>query len=614
MPEARTLEPVCGARRRKPCAFSARAQAVIALALGLSGCSGGASDAKPPTAALSTSVAAEGELRRLVGAFSRGSRAERMALEAPLQSLKRRYPTDAAGRVAEVLLAWIALDQGDPAVALARARVVEQSAGRGSLADLARAVQGAALRRQGRADDALALLAPLTSKLIDGWARSLFNEELVESAIAARRWDQALQAIGVWLREAAPEEIATVRSLVDGALDRIPAEELSAWMRRPRDQRAASADDEQGLRRILAQRLARAAVARKDADLAHLLLTTAGPLLGDQSDAVAALATGVSRARVEARTVGLMISLRDARTRRRGADIAEGVAFGLGLPGSAARLVSRDDKGSAARVDEALAALAADGAAIVIAGADEAEATRAATFAESRRIPVILLRPPAPGTLPGGGGRFTFVLGLDPADVEDALIAALAARGAPPLAILADEPILPRPARPEVSVVRGCSEAAAPWKPLGVGGVVISAQPECARAGIVNAAPLHIRIAVGLESEVSALPPGSLAATAGLFPIALGDAPKPLAAWAKTHPAPPTFWTALGRDAAVLAWAGVQALPAEGTEEPNEVAARRASAAAALAMAEAPLWTSEAHGFGGARSLPRSLGVREIAR
>jgi hypothetical protein len=82
--------------------------------------------------------------------------------------------------------------------------------------------------------------------------------------------------------------------------------------------------------------------------------------------------------------------------------------------------------------------------------------------------------------------------------------------------------------------------------------------------------------------------------------------------WARTHPAPPSFWAALGRDAAVLAWEGVKSLPENGTEDPAEVTARRAQVAAALAAAQADLWTTDARGFSGARVLPRTLGVREV--
>jgi hypothetical protein len=377
-------------------------------------------------------------------------------------------------------------------------------------------------------------------------------------------------------------------------------------------------EEELDMRKLIVRRLAFVARVNKDAELAQHLLGAPGGLLGDQGDVVAQLAAGASRARVEARTVGLLLSLRNDRSRRRGADIARGVAFGLGLPGSAARLVSRDDHGSPERLDEALAALSADGASIIIAGSDEQEATVAAAFGENHHIPVLLLRPPRHGDrsrpqtpVPDLNARFSFVVGADPADIEASLIAALVTRGASPVAILADEPALPRAARADVIAVRSCSESSSAWKSVGAGGVVLSAPTDCARDAVAAAAPLRLRFAAGLELDMAALPAGSLLVTAGIFPF--GPTPLPaLSGWLKTHPAPPTWWAALGHDAAVLAWAGVQVLPAQGTEDPSEVEARRAKAAVALAGAQGDLWTTEARGFGGARTLPRTLGVREL--
>lgn len=599
--------------QRKRCARLGGAMLLAALAA----CAGSGADVKKPTAALSSSLAAEGDLRKLLGDWARASRGERIAMERPIQELRKKHPDDPSVRMADVLLAWIALESGDHRLALARARLAEKAAGTGVIGDVARTVQGAALRRDGQPKEALATLEPLVSKLVDGWARSLFNEEIVESAVQAGAWQKALDLMSIWLREAGADERATVRKHVEGDLERVPAFELGRWLERERGiELAAAAEEEIDIRKLVAQRLAGVARANKDAELAHKLLATSGNLLGEQSDPIAQLAAGANRARVEARTVGLLLSLRNEKTRRRGAEIAEGVAFGLGLPGSSAKLVSRDDHGAKERIEEALSALSADGASIVIAGSDEHEAEVAAAFAEAKQIPVILLRAPAaPAAAPSGAKRrFSFVLGVDLVDLESSLVRALASRGTTPVAVLADEPVGPRAPRAEVSLVRGCSEASSSWAALGVAGVVLSAQPECARAAIIAAAPLRMRFAAGFEADAAALPTGSVVATAGLYPIPLGKKPQALSGWLANHPTPPSFWVALGRDAAVLAWSGVQVLPARGTEDPQEVAARRAMAASALASAQADLWTSDARGFGGGRALPRTIGVREVTR
>lgn len=611
MPPAKTLRTVI-ARRWAQSAVLPRKLCAIPLLVIAAACSGSGGTARPPTALVSSSIPADTELRGLLGAFARGGAPERIGMEPSITAFIARHPSDPLVRWAEALLAWIALDRGQLDLALTRAFAAQRAAGTGTVGDIARTVEGAALRRQGKPEEALLRLTPLVSKLVDGWARALLNKEVVESALDAGKAREALALMSTWLREAGPEERATVRAHLAKSLARVAPSELDRWLQGKRAMELAlAAEEELEIRKLVAQQLAAVAIETKDAELAQRLLTVAGSLLGERSEAIAQLATGVSRARVEARTVGLLLSLRNDKTRRRGAEIADGVAFGLGLPGSAARLVSRDDRGAGKRIEEALNALAADGASIVIAGADEEEANVAAAFAESRRIPVILLRRPS---TQAPGARFTFVVGVDPVEHESTLISALHARAGGSLAILADEPIRPRDPRPEVSAVRGCSEAAAPWKPLGVSGVVLAAQPDCARAAIIAAAPERLRFAAGFEADAAALPPGSVVTTAGLFPVALGGKPAALAAWLKDHATPPSWWVAMGHDAAVLAYAGVQALPPQGTEEPREVAARRAWAAQALASAQAELWTTEAKGFGGATTLPRTVGVREVTR
>ncbi len=580
----------------------------------LAACAAGRADAPLPTPLLSSSVDAEKQVRSLIAAWARGGRAERVAMERSLLTFRDRYRDDDASRLVEVLLAWIALEKGDLPQAEARAHQIRSTPGPGSpgsMADLAAAVEGAALRRQGHPDQALALLSPLVSKLVDPWARSLCNQESVESAVQSGHWDRALGLMRVWLREAGPEERAR------GALERRARPGEGAADRAPRPARPAGATRPLpprrrrwrcvGSSRGASPRWLNAARTRSWRSTCWRRRGSCSAIRGTRWRSSP---PEPSRARVEARTVGLVLSLRNDRTRRRGADIAEGVSFGLGLPGSAARLVSRDDHGSPERLDEALAALSADGASILIAGSDEQEATQAAAFAEAHHIPVLLLRPPA-RDVTGHVSRFSFVVGADPVALETSLVAALVTRGAAPVAILADEPAHARTPHPDVIGLRACNEAGVPWKGVGAAGVVLEAGQDCARDAIAAAAPLRLRFAVGFESDTLVLPPGSVVATAGIFPFGPTPSP-PIGAWLRTHPGPPSWWAALGHDAAVLAWAGVQGLPARGTEDPAEVEARRAQAAAALAAAQASLWTTEAQGFRGSRTLPRTLGVREI--
>jgi hypothetical protein len=257
-----------------------------------------------------------------------------------------------------------------------------------------------------------------------------------------------------------------------------------------------------------------------------------------------------------------------------------------------------------------------DGAAIIIAGIDREEATIAATFAVRESVPVVLLHPPAAST---AASPFVFVVGEDPERLRKALVAALAAHV--PTASKR------RPTAPQVApgqivwvgdkgtVDMGleesfeCQRLPPSWR--GIGGVV--AYGSCVSDVLLAVSGASIQTAVGLDLDGVSLPKGTLAATAGSYPIDPRSITNPLLVkWMKQHAEPPSIWAGLGRDAAVLAWSAVQVLPAQGTKDPLEVKARHRRAADTLAAAEADLWTTDARGFGGERRLPRQVGVRLI--
>lgn len=620
-----------GRRRRARLARLSRAAAIAAAALAalgaaVAGAGCGATDggaAVSPT--LSRSPAAQAELHRILTRFASGGRAERIALEPELVAFRERYPGDDLVRVADAHLAWIALEQGDVRRAEALSAGIE-ARGRGATGateDIARVLRGAALRRAGKPKPAFGVLRPLVSKVIDDYVRSLLNEEVTSAAMEAGAWTQALELMGVWLREAGDDERAAVRGQIGSLLRKVPIDHLVGALRA--GQAAGDVvDPEVDLRSLIAERLAIVARERRDVALAKELLDRAGALLGRQGDAVFEIAAGAGTARVEPPTVGLLISTRTAESRRRGVEIAAGVAHGLGLlrPGSDARLVSRDVGGEGS-VGEALSSLTAEGAAVLIAGSSREQATEAARFARANGIPVLLVHPPEPAAL---DGAFVFVVGEEPARGVDVLAAALAERGARPVALVGggDQQGAAQPDDDGIALALPCDGTFDPraLRPPGIRGLILAGDAPCAEQAL-RAAARSVTIALGFEAAISP-PPGSLVATAGLFPFAAAPAGAPppgasgagaaLAAWLATHPGPPSFWAALGRDAGVLAWAGVQRLPKTGTEDPAEVKARRLAAASAVSRANVALWTTSASGFGGRRVLPREVGYREIDR
>ncbi len=372
-----------------------RAHRVLLLAglFSAAACSSSA-EAPPALPGLSLATTAAGQaafrpvLRRWASALTRE---ERAAVERDLAAFAAKYPGDGKVPAAEALLAWIALEKGD----LVAARRLSRSAanlGPGSWQDFSFLVDGAIRRRRGDAAGALSILKPLVSTLIDPWARDLLNEELIAAATSAPDPALAVKVMSVWLREASEEEQQLVRSRVQRALEAMADADLVKLY----GERAAAARGGQDgeIDPLFAKRLAEIAIATRDAVLAKKLLATSGPLLGDRGDAVARLAAGAAATRIDARTVGLLLSFRTAETRRRSAEVASGVAWGLDLPGSGARLVVRNDAGDADHIAEALTELGRDGAAVIIAGIADEDARAASVFAEDQRVPVILIARP----------------------------------------------------------------------------------------------------------------------------------------------------------------------------------------------------------------------------
>jgi hypothetical protein len=573
----------------------------VFAALGVASCGSAGPAGGVPVVPLSASVEAQNELHTITSTWAQASREERLRLEPRLIEFHRRFPEDPLGPVIDALLAWIAVERGELDKATSLAKQVHAQVGEnGTTADLARMVEGAALRRAGNPSGALAKLRPLEGKLIDAWARAYLNDEAMAAALGAKRYAQAVDLMVASLHEAAPDERTEVQAHLDALLATVPSAELVPILDERRKKTPEPTGDELLIQRLLVERLAEAAQEDRDAALASHLVGTSGPLLGDKADAIADLSVGAGVARVEAPTLGLLLPLRSPEARRRGTQVASGVTHGLGLPGSMARLVSRDDRGRIESVEEALEGLSADGAAVMIAGIDREEATVAARFAAREGIPVVLLHPPAPDV---AASPFVFVLGEEPEVVRSTLVAALPARGT----------VLTVGDRGEASMAKetdfDCDHVPQAWR----GTAAVAVYGSCVGEVLMSVAGTGVKCAVGLDVGGTSLPRGTLALSAGAYPVdpreVTNDA---LRAWLRTHPDPPSIWAGLGRDAAVLAWTGVQVLPPKGTKDPAEVKARRVAAATALAQAQAELWTSEAKGFGGGRKLPRKLGVREV--
>jgi len=586
-----------------------RLATAIVLGCALAACGGRQGAMPKPKPTLASSRRAQDAFRPLLKRWASGSKTERIALGPELDAFQTRFPDDGLTPLAGALSAWVALERGDLERAGRLARSAEDR-GAGTSRDIAALVDGAAQRRRGRPVEALATLSPLAGKLIDPFARSFLSEEIAAAALSARRWSEALQAMRLWLRESSEEERAAVASRIAELLPTVPGPELVAFLDRDKGNEVEGAPEgDKKLRELVALRLARLARERGDPRLAQRLLGSAGSLLGEEGTAVAALASGATAARVDAQTIGLVLSVRGAEARRRGSELAAGLAYGMGLPGSPARLVIRDDGGQLDGIHAALSDLSAEGAAILVASIDPDEAPLVVRFADQNRMPVVLVQP---WEGPETASRHVFFLGEDPKQALGVIGAHLGGNSTHLVVVgsttQTDAHTTGFAARVSCADVPPVAE----WRENGVRGVVLLEGPGCAERVVAAATTsgLTMTYAVGPGASGVRVPSGSLTLTAGLYPIDASTTNSAIRGWVQARGSAPSWWAGLGHDAGVLAWAGVRVLPTQGTEDAAEVRARRATVRATLAAASGELWTTEARGFAGGQVVPRKLGVR----
>src|SRR5262249_45371717 len=131
--------------------------------------------------------------------------------------------------------------------------------------------------------------------------------------------------------------------------------------------------------------------------------------------------------------------------------------------------------------------------------------------------------------------------------------------------------------------------------------------PICAREA-QKGLPGNLFVALGLDAPFDV--PGAIRASAGVFPVdpaamKAGDLKK----FADLGRGAPTWWAGLGHDAGLLAWAAVKQLPKTRAADADAIAARSKAVIGYLAAAAGDLWTTEAKGFAGARTMRRAVSV-----
>jgi hypothetical protein len=581
---------------------AARLLALVAAG-GVAACRGGAGPAEPQ-ATLAESSAAQTDFRRIQALWLSGS--AHGDLEAEFRSFLVRFAGDDRTRLVRVYLASTLVEHGD----LARAREVLvplQEEPHGTARDFARVAEAAIRVRAGAPERALTLLEPLAGKLVDADERYVFGEQIVSASLAARRWRAAIDHTIAWLSHVRAEHVEAAQRRAARLLQQMP---LAALEQRLQFLDAESDNEFQSsetvpardwLRKLMRERLVASALERRDGALAGRLLqgspalrrSERGPELVRLSSSETALPY------VAGRSLGLVLSQSDATVRRRSAEVAAGMSRALGLPravrrASSVSLLVRSESGVAGEMESALGSLAGEGAAVLIAGVDATGAERAARYAATSSIPVIVLAAPS-----GPVDAFTFVLGADRADVDAEIQQALRALKVSSV-VRADG----QSGRCLPSAVASDLQPA-PGKKPELRALLLSTDARCARSILEELAGDGRGPLLVLDLECAEL--GARNPRAETLVVSTGAFPRPSAAPAL----PPTWFEALGHDAALLGAAALENFSMERVDDARAVAALHGRARDALSRVDVGLWTSGARGFRGAQRLARRFSLVE---
>ena len=573
----------------------------VAVSLGLAlGC-GGNPTIDPSALELTGDLEAQRLLARFRLVWESGEAAERRALEPELFAYIERRGSDPSARPIAVMAAMLLVERGELERSARLVRLAELGPP-GPTRDMANVVLGAIDRRRARPARALERLDPLYGRVIDGPTRTLLNEELLRSAVDAKRFDRAAVFLRAWLREAPKSARRAIAIEAEALLDAFPAQPLLAELSSER----ASPEPDPILSELLAAHLAEVVLEREDPVLARALLETAGELLAERADPVARIAARGATVRVDRNTIGLLLPRRADHLERRALEVASGLGFALGLPGGRARLLTRDDAGSLEGVSDALTLLQAEGAALIVAGYERDEADRVASHAERTGAVVLLLSPPSKPPRPDGT---VFVVGEDPSRVRGLLVDALAARGREPIALLAEERgATSLPSSSRIVAVQPCGVPLDFLRTARARALIVDGDAACAR-DLRERGATDLLVAFGLDARDTG--PG-LHASAGWIGARVERGSGPLDAWRASGRREPGWWTGLGHDAGAVAKIAVESIPEGLADEASSSSSERAEALSrGIARADAALWTTEARGFTGARVLPRAIEVVE---
>jgi hypothetical protein len=580
--------------------FRASVFRLVAFGLGLAswGCRTG-SEAREPTPSLSQTRDAQAAFRVLAARFFDEDEPRRPSLRPALERFLARYPQDPRAINVKVLLAWVAIVEGDYPHAT-RLIAEAQAAPAPSARDFSEVAAARLLLARQQPEPALVKLARLEGKLVDPAERLICSELRLQAALASRRFPEALQALSSYLA-AAPADLgdrararaeAAVKSLPEAALESSLAD-LDAKARR-----GPLSPSDVWLRRVVRQRLIALAVEHRDAQLARRLLDSHPGLARSSAQAAELLelaASATAAGKTRGNFVGLVLEVGDADAERRSASVARGLseALAASLP-SAASLPIVVKATDAHHVGSVLGELAGMGALALVAGVTDGSAEQAATWAVSGAAPVLLIRDTPELVL----SEMSFVLGTSDIDQFDAIHKELQRRNLSKLVRVGSGGLDCRTAPERAGQSRF---PLSDWKSESVDAVVVLGPRSCVMELFAEAREhkLPALLALGLEGAevLSSVGGRRFALAAGGFPNVKAGADVPA-----------DFYESLGHDAGALvraAWAKL------GGAAAGPHTKLRPKLPEALASVSLPLKTTDAGGFSGKRRLVRRLTIRE---
>lgn len=523
----------------------------------------------------------------------------RPLLRPSLERFLARYPAEPRVANVRVLLAWIAIVEGDKPRA---ERLIAEARGSDSpsVRDFAEVATARLQLLEKQPEAALATLTNLDGKLVDPAERLICSELRLQAAVQSRRFDDALHALVDYLAQAPADLGDRARARAEAALVKLPESALEKSLREldDRARRSALSPPDVWLRRVMRERLIRIAVERKDAKLARRLLDS-HPGLARRNDLSAELlqlaATASSAADAQGAFVGLALEIGDADAERRSASVARGLAETLSasLPGadSLPIVVKAAD---AQHVGDALTELAGAGAIALVAGVTDASAEQAATWAVSGNAAVLLIRDTPDLVI----SELSFVLGTSDMDQLDAIRKELERRNVSRWMRVGSGGF---DCRAQAEKAGQDRFPVKDWRQGNVEAVAVLGPRSCALELFAEAreerfAPL---LALGLEGG-EALPGLSgrrFALAAGSFPVAKAGLEMPV-----------DFYEVLGRDAGSLVRAAWAKLGGASGKQDDQLRTRLPDTLAQLSL---PLQSTDLGGFQGKRRLLRKLAIRE---